>query len=397
MHRLFRSIFLLLICQLLFNLFCTLIGVGHPYNIFLFEPNDRFADILKTSDSFGVADTWVGDNSWYRPLLNALPPFQLLIEISFGFLVKILNVNAIFLLFTVYLFIIYAIFLSIKNFVDISDKIALFLICVINYGFIFFLDRGNSSIFTVLLLILFLANIDKPKQSMLFLALCISIKITPLFFFIIIYLYQKENIKAYIYYLLLYLIFINTFSFILVNNFYRIYLHETYNLNTFLVGGKMYLKTYLYNGEGISYGSSLITLISLSLLIIKKLFSLNENIYLPLSQISLILLILSYCYILLNIKYFTKNKFTLILFVFTTYLLFSPVTGDYYISYFALPLLFYNNKDNAKYFIPLVLLLAPKNYLFYHTYSIQIILNPILMLWILFIINKELAIKKMYN
>lgn len=394
MNKIFKLLLFLLFSQLLFNLICIILGYGHPFNIFLFDPNDRFADILKTSDSFGISDTWQGDNTWYRPILNALPPLTLLIEISFGFIVKYTHINEFILLFLIYILIIFSIYKIIINKVDISEKKTLFLICILNYGFIFFLDRGNSSILTVLFLILFLITIRNPKSSMLYLAICVCLKITPIYFFIIVLFFEKEKFKFYLFYLSIYLLVINSIAYGLVHYFYAINLSEAYDLDTFLQGGKNYLQSYLYNGAGIAYGSSLITLISFILLCIKNIFSLNEYIYLPLSHISFLLLILSYTYIFINFKYFLQKKFNLILFVFITFLLFSPVTGDYYISYVVLPLFFYNYDVDKKYLLPIVLLLSPKNYIFYSVNSLQIVINPIIMTIILLMIAYDINVSK---
>jgi hypothetical protein len=370
------------------------LGYGHPFNIFLFDPNDRFADILKTSDSFGISDTWQGDNTWYRPILNALPPLTLLIEISFGFIVKYTHINEFILLFLIYILIIFSIYKIIINKVDISEKKTLFLICILNYGFITFLDRGNSSILTFIFLLLFLIYIDKPKLSMLGLVISISLKITPIYFFIIILLFKKDKLKSYIFYFLLYLFLINISSYIFVSNFYEINLLETYNLNTFLSGGKSYLNDYLYEGGGIAYGSSLITFFSFLLLGIKKVLHLKDKIILPLSQLSFFLLLSSYFFIYLNKRFFLKENFHFILFVFVSFLLFSPVTGDYYLSYLVFPLLYYNEKINSKYLLPIALLLSPKNYIFYYIFSIQIIINPILMCIILYMIYFDIKSEK---
>jgi hypothetical protein len=394
MHKLFKLVLVFLLIQVLFNLFLFLFGFKHPYNIFLFDPNDRFADILKTSDSFGIADTWPGDNSWYRTLLNALPPFQLFLEISFGYIVSYTKLNGLIILFLIYSIIISSLFLIINNNVHNSIKRSFFLICILNYGFITFLDRGNSSILTFIFLLLFLIYIDNPKLSMLGLVISISLKITPIYFFIIIFLFKKEKLKLYIFYFLLYLFLINIFSYIFVSNFYKINLLEIYNLNTFLNGGKSYLNDYLYDGGGIAYGSSLITFFSFLLLGIKKVLHFKDKIILPLSQLSFFLLLSSYFFIYLNKRFFLKEKFHFILFVFVTYLLFSPVTGDYYLSYLVLPLLYYNEKINSKYLLPIVLLLSPKNYIFYYIFSIQIIINPIIMCIILYMIYVDIKIEK---
>jgi len=395
MQKLLKLIVFLLSIQILFNFIFFLLGFNHPYNIFLFNPNDRFADILKTSDSFGISDTWPGDNSWYRPILNALPPFQLLLEISFGYIVKFTNLNELIILFFINSIILYVLYSLIHSKLETSFKRSFFFICILNYGFITFLDRGNSSILTFIFLLLFLFELDNPKSSMLGLAISISLKITPIYFFIIILFYKKDQIKGYIYYLLLYLILINVTSYFFVSNFYKIKFNEIYNLNTFLNGGKAYLNAYLNEGGGIAYGSSLITFFSFLLLGIKKILNLKDKIYLPLSQISFILLTLSYYFIYLYKNYFFKNKFLLILFVFVTYLLFSPVTGDYYLSYLTLPLLFYNENINKKYLLPIALLLSPKNYLFYYIFSIQIIINPLLMCWILYMLISDLKSEKL--
>ncbi len=394
MHKLYKFIIFFLSIQLLFNLFFFLLGFHHPYNIFLFDPNDRFADILKTSDSFGIADTWPGDNSWYRPLLNALPPFQLFLEISFGYIVNFTKLNGVILLFIIYSIIILAIFLIINYKTQISFKKSFFLVCVLNYGFITFLDRGNSSIFTFIFLLLFLINIDNPKSSMLSLAISISLKITPIYFFIYVLFYKKEQIKFYIIYLFIYLFLINSISYFFVSNFYTIYLNEIYNLKTFLIGGKLYLNTYLYGGGGIAYGSSLITFFVFLLKVLKKILNLKENIVLPLSQMSFLLLLSSYYFVYLYKNYFLKERFHLLLFLFITFLLFSPVTGDYYLSYLVLPFLFYKENINNKYILPIALLLSPKNYIFYSSFSIQIAINPILMCWILYMIFFDIKNEK---
>ena len=394
MHKLFKLIIVFLSIQILFNLIFFLLGFKHPYNIFLFDPNDRFADILKTSDSFGIADTWPGDNSWYRPLLNALPPFQLLLEISFAYIVHFTKLNGLILLFLIYSVIVFSLFLIINYKSQISFKKSFFFISILNYGFITFLDRGNSSILTFIFLLLFLVEIDNPKFSMLGLAISISLKITPIYFFIYVLFYKKQQFRIYIYYLVLYLFLINSFSYLFVSNFYRIKLNDIYNLNTFLIGGKSYLNTYLYGGAGIAYGSSLITFFSFLLLILNSLLHITDNIPLPLSQLSFLLLLSSYFFIYLYRNFFFKEKFHLLLFVFVTFLLFSPVTGDYYLSYLVLPFLYYNEHVNRKYILPIALLLSPKNYFFYHQYSIQIAINPFLMCLILYMIFLDIKKKK---
>ncbi len=404
MNKIFKSILFLLIIQLTFNLIFTILGFSHPYNIFLFNPDDRFADILKTSDSFGIADTWFGDNSSYRPLLNALPLLTLFIEISFGYVIKYTHVNVIILLLAIYSIIIFSLYKTIFSKIGNKDKKSLFLICVINYGFLFCLDRGNCSILTVLFLILFFTKFENPKLSMLYLACSVSLKITPIYFFIIVFLIKKDNLKIYLFYLIFYILLINLISYSLVSYFYRNQFHENYDLNTYLLGSKTYLKTYLFSGGGIAYGSSLITLISFLLLFLKEMFHLNNYINFPLTKLSFFFLVASHIYIYINKTFFLTNKFLLILFVCTSFLLFSPVTGDYYISCFVLPLLFFRESIHKKYMFPIILLLSPKNYIFYKIYSLQILFNPILMLWILYLIyldvhrgNKIVNIKYFLN
>jgi hypothetical protein len=373
---------LVFIALFLFQIIYNFVNIkyGFPRNWFLFDPNDQFADILKTSDSFGVFDTWPGDNKYYLTWLLSVPPLQLFLEISFGYICKIGSYLFIKPLFIYIIAQAFVLLLIISLLLKYKIPKNMVFICLFNYGIFMFIDRGNISILTVPLLIIFFKS-NNNRKSILALVLATSIKIVPLYFIIFcIIKFSKEYKNIFLFFA--YLVCINiplliTVSFMLER------LNITYNLQTFLSQSQTYIYQYLILGHGWAYGSSGISLISYFLHVftsLQKYIPLNTLTYLSFS-----LMLLSYILIYRNFQYFKNNTFELTLLLITTHVLFTPVTGDYYLAYFIIPLLFLGGTENKYLKIFIATLLAPKNY-FYNSISIQIILNPLIMTAIIMII-----------
>ena len=151
-----------------------------------------------------------------------------------------------------------------------------------------------------------------------------------------------------------------------------------------LKGLKIYHDLYVVGNSGLGYGSSLYGPM-------KLIFGATSLTEFTAMLIAGILLFLSIIKKLMN--KISNSAFVFI--VSACYVLGSSVIADYYLSIFIVPLLIYYLEYNKKsatdllvvdrieficIFFGSIFMLIPKNYIFYHGISFQVLLNPIVLL-----------------
>lgn len=391
----FKILFILLLVltgiQLTYNLVCTFLNEGLAYRWFLFDPADRFADLLKTSNCWKIHETWPYSKWEYGPKSIAChPPLQAVIYLFFSILCKTLSPliqDSRIVYFLLQLFAVSRIYLVCKR-----NKyfLFLFLIFISNYGFLMLFDRANV-LFIALPFTLISFTTENQFKAAAYLAISTSIKIVPALFILFILFKFKNNWKKIIINFILCLLIINILSIIILYFYYKSIFIE-YNFNLYLEAAKINLNRYLIQGGGSAYSSSLMTLISYIVMNFSFLSEL-KFIFPYLDWICLIVISCFFFFIILKYEYFKVNLFKLSLLLISLIILFTPVTFDYYLSLLAIPLIILKNEIELKYFISLLFLLAPKNYFIFHE-PIQLYLNPLLLIIIISSISIDSYTKK---
>lgn len=146
-------------------------GQPYPYNTFLFLPDARFSDFFDVIRDSHSLDPYLNYNS-------AQYPFLIVLGYIFSLFANRAYVVYLGLVSSTFLFLSFLILRS-KNWY--TKAVPVFIISLLNYPFLFVVDRGNfeSLLFVFLLLFLFFYTKKQYSISALFLALAISMKIYP--------------------------------------------------------------------------------------------------------------------------------------------------------------------------------------------------------------------------
>ncbi len=163
-------------------------------------------------------------------------------------------------------------------------------------------------------------------------------------------------------------------------------LYPDYTLNNFSQAVLVYRTVYAAGDAGLAYGSSLLGGL-------KFIYSAMLRLPPPAHALELASILLGIVSILLWLAVVLRGRIARITSLFTLlaiYALFSGVFGDYHlIVYFAVVLIYARENQNpfAEKKLPgvliasaAVLVLAPKNYVFWHGFSAQIFLNPLILI-----------------
>jgi hypothetical protein len=379
--------FAVLYVNLVVNAICSFKGLGYPFNTFLIEPLDRFGDFFKVMDGLGIADTWDGFNESFIYYEHLLPVSS---TIYLGF-AKLINFTGgkYFVLLGFYVSCLYCIYAISKK---QGNHRQIFFFTLASYPVLFSMDRGNLAIlvFTLLFFALTTKNI---LFSTLAIALATSIKLTPIIFLVPLVLDRPLTLKWVIQVASLFfnwLILVNSIA-IITNG---IFLTPSVIDPFVLFGGPLrsYSQNHINTLVGLIYGSSLY---------MPTLYLTNKFNFLPeIKSYELVIIICGIIGLCLLAKGTIVKTYNKLLdkrnFIFLSsicFVLFMPVTGDYYLLILLIPLLsFPQTQYSFGYFLVFGLLLGAKNFLFInHTEFIgnslipwQAFINPILLL-ILFI------------
>jgi hypothetical protein len=399
-----KVVFLFVFLFLSINSICNSIAAGlgyqYPLTTFLFDPNDLFADYFKTTFSFiknqneihsfedlpdllknyFLANPYKSSiTSLYNGELTNLhgTPISQLFAITNVYIIKYINPIYIFIILNI-LFILFG-YLTLKKLVFSNyDRAIMMIIFIISYPFLFYFTRGHFySIALVILIANFLINIknNKPTSALLFLALAVNIRFNSAIFLAYIFFMEGSIIlkikNTIIFSAFTIIIFISSL-------FIDESLYPLYNFSNFIEAVKNYHQLYVVGDAGFSFGSSLFGML-------KYFYGFNNFI----EALPLVISMLPVLFILMPKVISKYSESSFIYLICAAFALSTPVFADYYLSVFFIPLLFlYNSKWEDEKFksinfcilISCILLISPKNYYFFEMTSIQMFINPIILL-----------------
>lgn len=258
----------------------------------------------------------------------------------------------------------------------------------------FAVDRGNIALYVTPLIFLSISFfIDKKYyRSMVFLALATNIKIIPIIFSIMFI--NKHNIKFFFKFLLLSMI-------IFCTSFFVLHLVLNYNLSVFREGQIVYANEYAVGNSGLGFSNSIFSLFK----IIYKGFQDIKCWFFRISISSLKGYLFFGCLSLLDVIFlYVRNKINLSQLLQITVLLFvllPHVLADYYLGVLLIPIFLYTfspkeRTQTSKILLVLsILVVIPKAYAWLSAgVSLNVLLNPILLLICYLIIRVDVHINK---
>ena len=382
----------------LYNSLMASFGLAFPYISFLFDPNDLFADFFNlilslpgpqltdTSEWPYYVSRYI-NNKEYSGLdglaegVNThfhLPPLIMACLLILRNLFSIINPISVYF-FLIFISLIYLFIYFKKRVCDKYLHILLIISCILSYPFLMLFTRGNfGALVTGFGLLVFLiAILENGSKYKICLALAVAISARPnciIFVSLFLFFYDfkvaiLQSIKTFAFAL-----FITTISYLVAHELYG-----DYNLSTIEHGLKNYYNIYVIGNRGLMYGSSGYGFI--------KCFYLFLKLSVP-SYIEIILL--SYSVIFIAILYSFRKNFTHITITYQIichYVLASSVFGDYHLIVF-LGIITYMtmcydkinfDKNQLLILFISIIILVPKNYIFYKGVSFQVIINPLLL------------------
>lgn len=393
----------------LFNSLASALGFGFPYDTFLFNPSDIFADLIKVAASFpgdlpkdlNARANWeiaYFSNNPYGgidSLSNAnlshfhLPPLATLFYLASRSFLNYFSGSSLLLLTTL----MWLIPLLASSFLLTSNVKRVFLILVataFSYPVLFAITRGNVAAgFTATAIVLAtILAFKKENKIILAILLAIAINFRPntVIFLLLPFVFFpfRSAIKIVLLaFLTSGLLFAASLNIIPV-------IYPDYSLSNWIKGVSIYHDLYVLGNSGLAYGSSMFGAA-------KAFFSaigIIENVNLELMNY---MITGSFLFVLLaSIYIYWKNiisDLTFLFIIFAIYTLASSVFADYHlIIYIAIIIFAVSRAPNIfawEDYISLIssaLLLSPKNFMFISGYSLQIILNPIILIVALFLI-----------
>lgn len=403
----FAFIFVGLALNSIFNSLAFAFNAHFPYTTFLYDPNQIFDDYFKvifSYDSNGliqaygnrfleskiIGNSYVNDfsvNSYHVNSHYHLPPLTTLFCL---FTAKIMaQINPLYVFSITLSFVIFFIFVVIKKLkIPKFQSLFLFLSFILSYPFLHALSRGHVYSYFFSLLIIYGLTFYKINQKKILVILSLAANIRPNSIILSAPLLFKSKKKLVLRFFLANLLI--TFLMFTLSLFIANSIDSSYTLKNFLIGLDNYHYRYVEKNWGLAYGSSFYA-------IAKLFFKYNHFSEILFTLIGTILLF--YFYWQFAIK--KVINYTCFIFILCSlFILFSPVSADYYLLIFFLPLLLlfkyskYNFKNklndeisNIIFYSSLVMLI-PKNYLFISHYSLQVLLNPLVLLISLFKLNQ---------
>jgi hypothetical protein len=365
---------------------------GYPYNTFLYKPKFKFTDFTDSIKAVESLSPFVQGKAAYYP-------FGMLLFYAFGLLKnQYLILSTYFAIFFIGWF-----FFIFKNFSqqNKSDNLRdLFIIGLTSYPLLFTIDRGNLELYVFLLVagFCFFYSSNNKYQSLfgsICLSLAIAIKPFPAIFLLLLVIERKwKNI------------FFILLSTLLITIASSIFFHEGFlgSLNALKINQAAFFTKYVIGNASWDHQHSLFSLFKVFLYLklyithikVNSIYIYQTNIlYNFYSIISIAIFIIITGYILLKERCLWK---ILALLVFGMLLL-TPVSPDYRLIYIFIPLAFFINdprsaNNNLIYSILFGLLLIPKIYTFVsssngHGLDVGLIINPLLMMFFVFLILKE--------
>ena len=388
-----RTMFFLVLLACFYNTIATSIGLGFPYNTFLFIPEDVFADFFKVMDALKIVKTWPAINEYQQIGINHMPPFAISIYVWMAYCIKFLSFTRV----TTYLliFVLPLLLLLLKSTRFVNQSRYWFLI-LFSYPVLVVLTRGNVALLVFVCLAFFILQIDNIIVSMLCLAIATSIKITPVIFIVYFLVCHFDNWKRMLAGVAVFVLFMGIINYLAVILVSATLSPTVYDPFYFLKAIGKYENIYIEQFQGLRYGSSFYMAFRYIINLLEKhtgigLFKFLLDIKPLLINFTVMLMLVGlylWKFPLQRFKAFILNRYNILKVVSIVLVLFTPVTADYYLTILILPLFFVpfeHFKIPEKLFYLLVLI--PKNYFFYHFISLQVFINPLLLLAMLLVMT----------
>ncbi len=359
-------------------------GLGYPYNTFLLSPIDRFGDLFQALDGFNIVDTWGGEQFEFVYYKNLLPLSASLYFITGKFIQLAGNKYVVLSLY--YLTILGSTFFIAKKF---SNSFIVIILSLLSYPMIFALDRGNIAM-VVFLLILIAVSTGSIFLSTLAVALATSIKLTPIIFLVPVLLSQKFSWRWGVQVLSLFIGWFIIITLVCVQVNGRVLTPSSFDpFFLFTQPLSSYAQNHVSKMAGLGYGSSLympMTYLTGKLRVLPWCTAQEVPIFVLAIIGSLLLIKQNF---IRTLEYLLVKK-NVVFISCISFVLFMPVTGDYYLLIMLIPLLTYPQSSySTGYVIIYGLLLGAKNfpyvdYMEHIPITMQVFINPVLLLLLLF-------------
>ncbi|MEJ0055055.1 MAG: hypothetical protein WDN75_05015 [Bacteroidota bacterium] len=373
--------------NIVINLYNASNGLGFPYDSFLYDPADRFGDFFNVVGS--VSNVITPENVYpefiyYEHIL----PFSATYYLAFAVLIKSTASREVIFFCLYLLLLLSAVLISRKQ----GNRTAILFLALCSYPMIFAIDRGNLAI-VVFVALLFALCSESLIYSTMAVAIAASFKLTPSIFLIPILLAEPLSTQRLRKGVLLFAgwFFALNLTAILINGHFLT--PHVYNPAVLLgeITGH-YNNRYVDAMAGLGYGSSLY-MPTVYIFYQQALHAFFVAHFRPLTLAVIvgagiaILGLWKRTFMELTHFLMTKQKMTFIICI--CFVLFMPVTGDYYLLIMLLPLLVYPKMYySVSYFLLYGALLGAKtffyvDYINYTNISIQVFINPVILLILL--------------
>ena len=391
-----KALFIAVLFASFISTMANAIGFTMPYDNFLYPGIAAFNDFFEVMNYVGITHTWDLPSIYAEKGINFLPPFCISIYAACALTIKFLHVNK-YIVFLIVFFV--PLWIVLKNSNLFANKSRYWFLILFSYPILFVVTRGNIAILVFLFLVLSILYADKIALSMLFLAIAVSIKVTPVIFiiyFVARYINNKKKIVASLLLFVVFLFLLNYLSVIFIakavpaaaynsyNFFHSIAIYDSWMLYKF--GGLGYCSSFYLPFRFIAYKAYSHTNLSFFQIILTA-----KPLLINFIVVMILLLIYLYRHSLKSLFeiVFDKNKMLKIASI--VFILFTPITNDYYLTVLFLPLFFIPfDQFTLQEKIILLLILIPKNFIYFNRAAIspQVFINPaLLMAWLLIVLN----------
>ena len=351
-------------------------GFPYPYTTFLFSPLARFTDFISVMRDSYTLNPYEGSKSAQYPFLIIMGYlFSLVLRHSYD--IFFILVSGVFLLLG---------FIILKGQKWYTNVIPVLIISLLNYPFLFVMDRGNfeALVFIFVLIWLYFYINQHYLISAIFLALAISMKIYPAVLLVLFFSVRKYRELA-----------VSLGCTVVITIFSLMFFKGGFlpNIN-FLLHGSNFSSNWQFS-QFVSLGSNIVQR-GASFLIFIKIFYFETGLlpgfvinhffilYMIFASITGVLLVL-------YVNFLEPEPWKKITILIMAMLLLPPLSADYKLLLVFVPLLlFLNNKSHLKfdliYLLLFGLLLIPKDYYFLtavisdakgmpHDISISVVIN----------------------
>jgi hypothetical protein len=355
-------------------------GLGYPFDTFLLNPIIRFSDFFQVVDGFGIVDIWGGPSTEFIYYDHTLPVVTTIYLLS----AKLIQAtgNQYFVLFLLFAVSFAVVFVVSKR---RGNSLLMTLLALCSYPVLMDVDRGNIAILVFAFLLVAMAS-ERVMVSTLALALAASVKLTPIVFLIPFLLGRPLTFRWVFKVLMLvagWFVVIN--ALVIAINGTVLSPHE-YNPGVLFTRTiEYYNRWHVTTLEGLPYGSSLyMPLVYFSGKLEVLTVASPQGLVVFFGAIVMMYLWLSGTIVDTVERFLIKPNMIFIACI--CFILFMPVSADYYLIMLLIPLLLFpQTQFSLGYVMCYGILLAPKNYAYidyingYLPLSPQVFINPVLL------------------